>query len=341
MKLLQELCEASGIPGQEERIRAIVRRELEPLVDEIKVDAMGNLIAIRRGNSDKKLLISAHMDEIGFLVTHIEDGGFLKMQGLGGHAPRNMMSQRVCIAGKKDVLGLLYCGKKPDSGEPDKVPKVKDFFVDTGMSKEEAAELIPIGSMVTLERNYVEFGNAVSCKAMDDRVSLYVMIEAMRQTQKADFEVYAVASVQEEVGIRGATTAAYAINPDVGIALDVTLADDIPGVGEAERVTSLGKGAAIKIMDLSLICNRKIVEVLRELAIAREITHQMEILPAGGTDAGAIQKSRGGVPTGVISTPTRYVHSSVEMCHKDDIQASIALMAAFIEEGHQHDYYPQ
>ena len=341
MKLLQELCEASGIPGQEERIRAIVRRELEPLVDEIQVDALGNLTAVRRGNGAKKLMISAHMDEIGFLVTHIEDGGFLRMQGLGGHAPRNMMSQRVRIAGKEDIIGLLHCGKKPEAGEPDKVPKVKEFFVDTGLTKEEATERIPIGSMVTLQRDFVEIGNAVSCKAMDDRVSLYIMIEAMRQTKKAEFEVYAVASVQEEVGIRGALTAAYEINPDVGIALDVTLADDIPGVGEAERITSLGKGAAIKIMDASVICNRKVVEVLSELARAREIAHQMEILPAGGTDAGAIQKARGGVATGVISTPTRYVHSSVEMCNKADIQASIDLMAAFIEEGHQHDYLPQ
>lgn len=340
MHLLQELCEASGIPGREERIRAIVRRELEPLVDEIKVDAMGNLIAIRRGNSDKKLLISAHMDEIGFIVTHIEDGGFLRMQGLGGHSPRNMMSQHVSIAGKEDMIGLLHC-KRPEGAEAEKVPKTKEFFVDTGLTKEEATEQIPIGSMVTLERNYVEIGNAVSCKAMDDRVSLYIMIETMRRTKKAGFEVYAVASVQEEVGIRGATTASYAINPDVGIALDVTLADDIPGVGEAERITSLGKGAAIKIMDSSVICNAKVVDVLRELAVSREITHQMEILPAGGTDAGAIQSTRGGIPAGVISTPTRYVHSSVEMCNKDDIEAVIALMSAFIEEGHQHDYFPQ
>ena len=341
MDLLKELCEVSGISGQEERIRAIVRRELEPLVDEIKVDALGNLIAIRHGNSDKKLLISAHMDEIGFIVTHIEEGGFLRIQGIGGNSPRNMISQRVRIAGKEDILGSLLCSQKPEAGEASKPPKIKDFFIDTGLTQEEATELIPLGSMVTIERAYAEIGSAVSCKAMDDRVSLYVMIEALRATTKAEFEVYAVASVQEEVGIRGAATASYEIHPDVGVAIDVTLADDIPGVSEHEKITRLGKGAAIKVMDSSVICNRKVVEVMGELARSREIAHQMEILPAGGTDTAAIQRSRGGVPAGAISIPTRYIHSSVETCNKKDIEACVALMAAFIEEGHKHDYFPQ
>jgi endoglucanase len=192
-----------------------------------------------------------------------------------------------------------------------------------------------------IQREFAEIGNAVSCKAMDDRASLYVMIEAMRRTGKVGFDVYAVATVQEEVGIRGAVTSAFDIQPDVGIALDVTIAADIPGVPKQEHVTRLGQGTAIKIMDSSSISNPRLVEVLRELAVRRRIPHQMEILPRGGTDAGALQRTRSGVPVCTISTPTRYVHTSIEMCSKADLEASIGLVAAFIEEGHQFEYLPE
>lgn len=345
MELLKELCEAAGIPGREERLRAIVKRELEPLVDEMRVDPLGNVVAIRHGSADKRLAINAHMDEIGFLVKFIDDDGFIRLHPIGGHDPRNMVAQRVRVVGKQDLPGVLYPGQKPphllDKSETDKGPQLADFFVDVGLTPRAVRELVPIGSMVVMEREFVELGDCVSCKAMDNRLSVYVMIEALRRAARSGWEVYAVATVQEEVGIRGAVTSTYAIAPDAGIALDITIAADIPGVPDYERVTRLGEGTAIKIMDSFSISDPRMVAVLQELAASRDIPHQLEILPRGGTDAGALQRARAGAPVCTISTPTRYVHTTIETCHKRDIEASIALTAAFIEEGHLHDYQPR
>ncbi len=348
LALLRELCETVGVPGREERVRAIVRRELEPLVDEIRVDALGNLIALRKGSSDRRLAINAHMDEIGFLVTHVEEGGFLRLNPLGGHDPRNMVAQRVIVQGTRDLAGLLYPGQKPphlqNPEDRDKIAKLPEFYVDLGLPEAEVKELVPVGTPVVIHRELAEVGNAVSCKAMDNRIACFVMIEAMRRTQRTHsggFDVYAVATVQEEVGVRGAITSSYGIEPHVGIALDVTIAADIPGVPRQDRTTALGEGAAIKIMDSYSISSPKVVDRLKELAEIREIPYQMEILRAGGTDAGGIQRVRSGCPVATISIPCRYVHSSLEMCHKGDIEASIALMAAFIEAGHDQDYWPE
>jgi tetrahedral aminopeptidase len=345
MDFLRELCEATGIPGREERLRAIVKRELAPLVDELRVDALGNVIGIRRGTAGKRLAINAHMDEIGFVVNHIEDEGYLRLTPLGGHDPRNMIAQRVRVVGKRELAGVLYPEQPPphlaDAAEREKVPKIRDFFVDVGLPVDEVKEVVPIGAMVVIQRDFAEVGGNVTCKAMDNRVSVYIMIEAMRRTAKVGFDVYAVATVQEEVGVRGAITSSFGIEPDVGLALDVTIAADIPGVPKYDYVTRLGGGTAIKIMDTYSISNTRIVEVLRELAAARSIPYQMEILRGGGTDAGGIQRVRSGVPVCTISTPTRYVHTSIETCARADIEASIALTAAFIEEGHRHDYLPQ
>lgn len=344
MELLRELCEATAIPGREERLREIVRRELTLLVDEIQVDPLGNMIGIRRGASGKRLALNAHMDEIGFFVRHVDDDGFLRLQPIGGHDPRNMVAQRVRVCGKRDLTGLLYPGLKPphlqEAADREKPPKLSDFFVDLGLPGPEVKELVPIGSMAVIHRELTEVGNTVTCKAMDNRLSVYVMIEALRRTHQAGFEVYAVATVQEEVGVRGAVPAAYAVNPDVGIALDITIAADLPGVERSDWVTHLGDGTAIKIMDSDSISDARVVQALRELAAARGIPHQMEILPCGGTDAAGLQMTRAGVPVCTISTPTRYVHTSIEMCHKTDIEASIALTAAFIEQGHEYDFRP-
>lgn len=344
MELLKELCEASGIPGREERIRAIVRRELEPLVDKLRVDALGNMVALRRGTSGKRLAIHAHMDEIGFVVTHVEDEGFLRLHPLGGHDPRNMIAQRVRVLGERDFDGLLYPGQKPihlqDPGDRDKTPKIPEFFVDVGLPVDQVKAQIPLGSPVVIHRDFAEIGDAVTCKAMDNRLSVYVMIEAMRRTVQAGFDVFAVATVQEEVGVRGAITSAYEVEPHVGVALDITIAGDIPGIPPPQQVTRLGQGTAIKLLDSFSISSSPVVQALREIAGRREIPHQIEILPFGGTDAGALQRTRAGVPVCTISTPTRYVHTSIEMAHKRDIEASIALMAAFIEEGHAFDYAP-
>lgn len=341
MELLAELCETCGVSGREERLREVVRRELEPLVDELRTDALGNLIAVRRGRGPRRLAVMAHMDEIGFLATYVEEEGFIRVAPVGGHDPRNMVSQRVIVCGRTDLTGLLYPGIKPphlqDEDEKNKPPRVHDFFVDVGLPADQVREQVPVGTPVVISRDFAEIGEAVSCKSLDDRLSVYVMIEALRRAPRGEFTVYAVATTQEEVGCRGATTSAFGIEPDVGIAVDITIAADIPRVPEHERVTCLGKGTAIKVMDSNSISNPRLVQALQELAERREIPYQLEILPRGGTDAGPLQRTHSGVPAATISTPTRYVHTSIEMAHKGDIEASIRLLAAFIEEGHAFD----
>ena len=343
IELLKELCQTPGIPGREERLRTIVRRELSSLVDEMRVDALGNLIAVKRNAGAPKLMIAAHMDEIGFVVSHIDkEKGWLRLVPLGGHDPRNMISQRVLVStANGDLPGILFPGLKPPHIASDedrkKQPAVSEFFVDLGLQGERVREQVNIGDMVTLQREFAESGDCLSSKAMDDRLALYIMIEAVRRAQNSGFEVYAVATVQEEIGLRGALTSGYGIHPDVAIALDVTLAVDVPGVPEHEHVTKLGNGTAIKIMDSSAIAHPKLTAYLRSLADGRGIKWQHEILPRGGTDAGAIQRVHAGVAVGTLSIPTRYIHSSVELVHREDVEATIALLAAFIEEGHAAD----
>ncbi len=345
MELLKELCECSGIPGREERLREIVRRELEPVVDEMRVDALGNLIATKRatkGRSPKRLMIAAHMDEIGFVVSHIDDKGLLRLVPVGGHDPRNMVAQRVTVCGtKRDLTGLLYPGLKPPHIQTDeerrKSLKVSDFYVDLHLPASRVKREVEVGTMVTLQRDFVEVGNGVSCKAMDDRLAVYVMIRAMQAAKSYGFETHAVATAQEEVGLRGAGVSAFGVEPDVGVALDVTIAADIPGVPEHEQVTQLGEGTAIKLMDSSSISHPGLVAELKALAKRRKIKYQMEILPRGGTDAGGIQRIRSGVPVVTLSIPTRYVHASIELADRSDIEASIKLLTAFIEDGQKAD----
>ena len=342
MDLLRELCETPGVSGREERLRAIVRRELEPLADEVRVDALGNAIFERRGRGSRRLMIAAHMDEIGFYVTHVDNRGFLRLAPVGGHDPRNMVAQRVLVSGRKDLPGILYPGCKPphlqEADERDRAPKIGAFFVDLGLPVEQVREQVPVGSMVTIAREFCEIGENVCCKAMDNRLALYIMIEAIRRAGPSGFDVYAVATTQEEVGLRGAAVVSYEIQPEVAVALDVTIAADLPEMPEAEYVTRLGGGTAIKLMDSSSISSPPLVAFLQALAERRGIPYQFEILPRGGTDAGAMQRARAGAPTVTISTPTRYVHTSVEMANRADIEASIALLAAFIEEGDAGDY---
>jgi endoglucanase len=221
MQLLKELCETPGIPGREERLRALVRRELSGHVDDLRVDALGNLIAVKHNPGAPKLMIAAHMDEIGFVVSYVDkEKGWLRLVGLGGHDPRNMTAQRVLVCTDQgDLPGILYPGLKPPhiqtEEERKKQPVVSEFFVDLGLPAATVQEQVPIGTPVTLLREFAEIGDCVSCKALDDRVAVYVMIEAVRRAQRFGFEVYAVATVQEEIGLRGALTSAFGIHPDV------------------------------------------------------------------------------------------------------------------------------
>ena len=345
MELLRELCESAGVPGREGRLREIVRRELEPLADDMRVDALGNLIALKKASKTKKpkkLMIAAHMDEIGFVVSHIDDRGWLRLVPLGGHDPRNMVAQRVVVSGpKKDLPGLLYPGIRPPHiatpADRDRKLTVKDFVVDLYLPAAKVKREVEVGSMVTLQRDFAEIGDGISCKAMDNRIALYMMIRAIQSAKAFGCDTYAVATVQEEIGLRGAQVSAFGVDPDIGVALDTTLAVDLPGVPEYEQVTRLGAGAAIKLLDSSSISHPGLVSHLKALAKKRKIKYQMEILPMGGTDAGAIQRVRAGVPVATISVPTRYIHSSVELVDKKDLKAGVDLLTAFVEEGQKAD----
>ncbi|MBX3097280.1 MAG: M42 family metallopeptidase [Fimbriimonadaceae bacterium] len=346
--LLRRLSEARGVPGQEDAIRAIVADELRDLCD-LSVDAMGNLICHKKatkGKGSPRVMLAAHMDEIGFVVKYVDDKGFLRIHTLGGFDFRQLASQRVTVnTANGPIPGLLMLSVKPkhmlSAGEDGGAKGIDDFFVDIGMSGDDAKNAVQIGDMVTMDRKFQEMGDLVTGKAMDDRLAVFVMIEAVKAMKDHECDVYAVATVQEEIGLRGATASGSALKPDVVVALDVTLANDIPGLAEHLHVTKLGGGTAIKILDSSLICHPLLVKHFRDVAAKYEIPNQMELLPAGGTDAGGIQRQNGGIPAFTLSIPTRYIHTVNETCHKTDIQASIDLLARYLEHAHEGKYeYP-
>jgi putative aminopeptidase FrvX len=335
LELLERLCQSPGVGSRESAIRQIVREELAPLVDEQHVDTMGNLVSVRKG-SGARIMIAAHMDEIGFIVRYIDDNGFIRLQPVGGFDVRVLGAQRVLVHPRdgEPVPGALQAGTKPvhllAAGESKEL-KLEDLFVDTGLDIDTLRDRVSVGDMVTLDRPTVRMGKHVVSKALDDRVGIYVMVEAIRATHGGDAEIIAVATTQEESGLRGAQTAAFHLEPDVAIALDVTIAGDIPGLPSDMTVTRLGDGAAIKLFDSSQLPHPAITEALRTIAESEDIPHQLEVLPRGGTDAGAIQLARGGAYTGTISIPCRYVHSVNESANVGDIEACVQLLARFIE----------
>ena len=341
-ELLAELCEVAGAPGYENRVRKIVLREIENLVDEIKIDNMGNVSAIKKGKKNKRVMIAAHMDEIGFIVTHIDDKGFVYFHTLGGFDPKTLTAQRVIIHGKKDIIGVM--GSKPihlmNTADRQKVPTTKDFFIDTGLSKKELDKLISIGSSITRERSLIEMGDCLNCKSLDNRVSVFILIEMLREMKDIPpYDVYAVFTVQEEIGIRGANVSSMEINPDFGFGLDTTIAWDTPGSTKQEQVSALGEGACIKVMDSSTVCDYRMVSYMKEIAKKNKIKTQLEILPAGGTDTAGVQRMNpGGAIAGAVSIPTRHIHQVIEMVHKEDVRGSIDLLRACVEGLDTYDW---
>ena len=335
MELLKQLSEAVGIPGHEEAIRNIITEALSGTVDDIRTDNLGNLIAHKRGTGPV-VMIAAHMDEIGFIVSHIEkETGFLRIHPLGGFDAKTLIAHRVVVHTQQgDLIGAI--GSKPihvmTEEERKKLPELKDLFVDLGLPAEEVKKRVSIGDPVTMRQDFVELEKVVSGKALDDRAGVYIGIEAIKRAKKITCDLYFVGTTQEEVGLRGARVAGFSVHPDIGIALDTTLAVDMPGVPEAQQITRLGNGVAIKLTDSASISHPGLVEAMRKLAEARKIPYQMEILPRGGTDAGALQMAQDGVAVITLSLPSRYVHSVVETAHRDDITAAIDLLAAFLEE---------
>ncbi len=343
-QLLKKLSEAAGVPSREEKIRAILREELEGKVDELSVDPMGNLIAVKRSGKDgaPKVMVAAHMDEIGFLVRHVDDKGFIRVHSVGGFDTRNLFARQVTVHASlsgEELVGLMNPAGKPihisTPEERNKIPTLDGFYIDTGLSADDVKAKVRIGDMVTLRQEFYDLGQVVTGKALDDRQGCWVLVETIKQLQDTEMnaDLIAAFTVQEEVGLRGAITSAYTGDADVGIALDTTLAVDTPEIKEHQRVTQLGKGVALKVMDSSIISTRWLLDHFIDLADRKGVEHQLEVLPLGGNDAGAIQKSRGGVPSITLSTPSRYVHTVTEMVSKSDLEGAITLLTSFIGEG--------
>lgn len=340
--LLKEICEVSGAPGYESKVRTIVLREIEKLVDECRIDYMGNIIALKKGkDSSKKAMVAAHMDEIGFMVNYITDDGFLKFQTLGGFDPKTLTAQRVIVHGKRDLIGVMGC--KPihmmSPEERGKAPALSDYYIDLGMPKEEVIKYVQVGDPVTRIGELIEMGECVTSKSLDNRVSVFILIETLKEIGTPAHDFYAVFTVQEEVGIRGAQVAAHSISPDFGFGLDVTIAYDLPGAKPEEVTTRLGKGTAIKIFDTSAICDYRMVAFMKQTADKHNIAWQPEVLAGGGTDTAGMQRmATHGTIAGAISIPTRHLHQVIEMAHKKDIRLSIDLLKFCLEELNTFDW---
>ena len=336
--LMKRLSEVAGIPGREERVRELIRAELGELASGAVTDAMGNLIVTVKGpEGAPTVLVSAHMDEIGFVIRHIDSDGFIRVQNLGGFDTRNLFARFVTVHGRggNERTGVLHPGVKPihisTPEERNRLPEVHDFVVDLGLPAETVKAEFRIGDMVTLQQPFQDLGEVISGKALDDRTGCWILVHALKQLDNPQVTVIGMFSTQEEVGLRGATVGAFSQKPDLGIALDTTLAVDTPGTPDHLSVTRLGEGVGIKVSDSSAISNGWLVDAMADLAAEHGIRHQFEVLPRGGTDAGGIQRSRGGVASVTLSTPSRYVHTVTEMVAKGDLESTVRLLVEFLQ----------
>ncbi len=340
--LLKEITGAPGAPGFEQPIRALLTQLLTPQVDQLTTDAMGNLIGFIGGKTDKKLMLTAHMDEIGFIVQHIDEDGFIRFLPLGGFDPKTLTAQRVWIHGKKDIQGVM--GSKPihamNQEERVKAPALKDYYIDTGYAKNELVEWIQIGDPITRERDMIKMGKCFNSKSLDNRISVYVLVEVLKRLKirRPEVGIYGVFTVQEEVGRRGSQIAATSIAPDFAINLDTTIAYDVPGAQSHEVVTRLGHGVAIKLYDTSVIPDYRMVRFLKQVAHQHKIRWQAELMTGGGTDTASVQRAGNGTIAGAISIPTRHLHQVTEMVHEEDVDGAIDLLEHAIREIHHYSF---
>lgn len=323
-ELIQTLSSAHGPSGDEADIRNILSELASPMADEVAWDTMGNLIVHRKGPGSK-VMLAAHMDSIGFIVTHIEKEGFLRMGKLGGISPKEAVYTPIRF--KNGVRGVVVPEEKADFGKL----KLDECYIDIGARDEEQAKkLVQVGDTAVYDSPCFLQGNSVISPYLDNRISCAVLLAVLERIQTSANDLYFVFTSQEEVGLRGAKTAAWAVDPDWAIAVDVTDVDDTPG-SERSGTVQLGKGAAVKVMDSSIICHPEVVAKLEGLAQVQGISVQRDIMRGGGTDAGAIHTTRLGVKTGGISVPCRYIHTPVEMADLGDAEACIKLVEAFAQ----------
>ncbi len=342
--LLKKLTETPGIPGFEQPIRQAIIQEITPWVDKISVDNLGNIIAIKQGtkaNDVCRVMVAAHMDEIGLMVRHIDADGFVRFHTIGGFDTTSLIGQRVIIHGNQDLVGVI--GAKAihfmSKEEQNKPLEVRDLYIDLGRSQQEVEKYVRLGDPITRERALIEVGSCVSGKALDNRTGVFVLIETLKSLQAVPYDVYAVFTVQEEVGLRGAQVAAHQINPQFSLALDTTTSLDMPTVQPHERINKLGQGVGIKIIDSQTICDYRMVRYLKGLADKNHIAWQHDLKTVGGTDTAPLQRmGKQGAIAGALTVPIRYAHQVVEMVHQDDIYACIQLLGAALTHFDQYNW---
>jgi putative aminopeptidase FrvX len=338
VELLEKLSNANGVTGREDDVRNIMKECLNPYVDDVKEDRLGNLIAFKRGKKETPtVMIAAHMDEVGLMIKNIKKKGFLQFTKIGGIDDRILLAQKVVVHTDKGPLAGVV-GSKPvhiqNETEKKKVIDADKLFIDIGARDQEEAEKmgVHVGDVVSFDTKFAQLNkNVVLGKAFDDRVGCAIMVETMKRLQNIECSVYAVGTIQEEVGLRGATIAAFQLEPDIGIALDATVSGDTPGVGEGEAPAKMGDGPVLTVADAGLIVHPKVLRLLINSAKENKIPYQLETGIRGATDAARIALSKEGVPSGVVSTPARYIHSPSAILNLDDMEKSVQLVVSTLE----------
>jgi endoglucanase len=344
LDLLKALCETPGIPGHEDRVRDLIAREVKGLFDEVTTDPMGSLLCRRDARKGKgkgapqKIMLLCHMDEIGFMVSNVSEKGFINVLPSGGFDPRNLFSRRVLVCtAKGDLMGVMNPagpGVHISSAEDrKKVPEPHEFLIDLGLGAA-ARDVVRVGDMVVMDEPFLEIGDKVVSKALDNRIACWLGIEAIPGLGKArtGAEIHVVFTSQEEVGLRGARTSSFAIRPDIGIGVDTTLACDTPGVPEQDRTTEQGKGFGLHVRDGSFIADRGLVAEFEALAEKKGIPWQRTMLRSGGQDGAAAQQAAAGARATGIVVGTRYIHTVTEMVHKSDLVAARDILVAWLKQ---------
>lgn len=352
--LLRRLCEVPGVPGREERVRALIEKEIEGLFDDVHTDAMGNMICRRgpragKGGGKKRaggakgrptrVLMLSHMDQIGFYVRHIDDKGFIRVNNAGGFDTRNLFSRRMLlVTDSGDLPAVMNPGGRPvhiaSDEDRKKIPDIKELIIDTGLPADEVKKKVKIGDYAVYHEPFYQMGDKLCCQAMDNRVACWLGIESVRAIEESGAghacELYVAFTTQEEVGLRGAKTSSHIVDCDIGIGLDVTLSCDTPGVPADEAVTEHGKGFGLHVMDSSFIADYRLINEFEALAKKHKITYQRTILMRGGQDGAAAQQTGKGARALGVTVGTRYIHTTTEMIDQRDLAAARDILAAYV-----------
>jgi len=324
-ELIRKLVEAYGPSGVEEQIRAVIRAEVESLADELRVDPLGSLVVRKKGSGEgQRIVLDAHMDEIGVMVTYVDEKGFARFTSIGGVRALNCVGGRLAFA--DGMVGIIGVEQKRDNAS--KIPKLEQLYIDVGATSRDDCP-VGVGDAAVFVRPFSTQGTRLIAKAMDDRIGCAVLIETLHRLERAPHDVYFVFAVQEEVGLRGAQTSAYGINPDMAIAVDVTGTGDTPEC--RPMAVELGKGPTVKVQDRGMIAHPAVRDLLVERAKKANIPYQLEVLEFGTTDAAAMQLVRAGVPSGCVSIPCRYVHTPSEMVDERDVENGVRLLLEVLQ----------